>query len=453
VWPDLGLAKNDIDDNPMSIQGKLSSYNIEPHQILEMQLELTLPNGYRAYEDKFKIKISDPNFKVQNYSLKPIKEFYDENTKQKKKGVIGKSTLSAPIEAPPQLNEGDQQLKVEVTYQACTNTYCLFPTTKEVLIPFHAIPTLDTSEKKAFWQMEFKDVFTKGLPLTFLFVFIAGLLTSFTPCVFPMIPITMAVLGRQAHMRSKSHNLLLSVLYVLGIAITYSLLGILAATTGKMFGSFISSPLVVGFVCIVFLTMALSMFGFYELQLPAFIRDRLSKGLQMHGYWSAFIYGVIAGIVASPCVGPVLVGILTYIAQTQNVGLGFWLMFVFALGMGQLFLLVGLSSQATKLLPKSGRWMELVKKILGVMMLGVCIYYLNIIIPISKMVRSLSFTSSIYTDDKVEIPGQTKIEEFITWKAKVKRRNMISESARERQNKSAQTRIRVKPNSLLSRDL
>ncbi len=162
---------------------------------------------------------------------------------------------------------------------------------------------------------------------------------------------------------------------------TYAALGVFAAGTGAMFGTFMSHPIVLSIICFVFLTMSLSMFGLFELQAPEFIRRRLSGDLHVHGYHSAFIYGVIAGVVAGPCVGPVLVGVLTFVAKSQNLWLGFWLLFDFAIGMGLLFLAIGFSSQITKLLPKSGAWMETIKHFFGLMMLSASFYYLALLVP------------------------------------------------------------------------
>jgi thioredoxin:protein disulfide reductase len=111
------------------------------------------------------------------------------------------------------------------------------------------------------------------------------------------------------------------------------------------------------------------------------MRRRLSGDLHLHGYSSAFIYGIIAGIVVGPCVGPVLVGILTFVAKSQNLWLGFWLLFDFAFGMGVLFLVIGFSSQATKLLPKSGPWMNVVKYFFGVLLIGASLFYARLLIP------------------------------------------------------------------------
>jgi thiol:disulfide interchange protein DsbD len=196
-------------------------------------------------------------------------------------------------------------------------------------IAFNAAVALLKERKKEIIKRKF---------LAFLFVFAIGLLTSLTPCIYPMIPITIAVLGKEAHARSRWQNILVSICYVLGIGVTFSALGVFAASTGALFGSFMSSAWVLGFVCLVFFAMSLSMFGLFEIQAPQFLRDGILSHLHLHGYLGAFVSGLLAGVVASPCVGPVLVGVLTFVAQTQSLWLGFWLLFTYALGMGVLFL-------------------------------------------------------------------------------------------------------------------
>lgn len=391
LFSSKALGSND-EENPLQTTAQFSPFEFETNQIIEVKIEMSLPEGYRAYEEKFKLALISPDdgIEIGKIQIDPIKEFYDETTKKNKKGVIGQATLIAPIKFLSKSLPSEGKITFGLTYQACTKSFCLFPIVREVhalykITKSSSAPSstgVSVTSQGSFFSLSFQEVFqNKGLLWTFIFVFVAGLLTSLTPCVFPMIPITMAVLGKNAHLRTKKHNLLLAHLYVLGIALTYSSLGVFAAATGMMFGSFMSHPIVIGLICFIFIAMALSMFGLYDLQAPAFIRKRLSGDLHLKGYSSAFVYGVIAGVIASPCVGPVLVGILTFVAKTQNLWLGFWLLFVFALGMGQLFIVVGFSSQATKLLPKSGQWMNRVKYIFGVVMLGMAVYYGNLLLP------------------------------------------------------------------------
>lgn len=391
-WTPAWGARALDEENPLQATGRLNPILLSPEQGAELRLELRLPEGYRAYADQFVVRATEASkFKIGQFRITPLKEFFDETSKKKKLGVIHQATLIAPIEAPADLDAETNPLIIRVTYQACTKTFCLFPTTLEVPVSFQTPPTLrdppllPATSAEVSWDQFFKrpvhEIFEKeSLIFVFVFLFIAGFLTSLTPCIFPMIPITLSVLGRQAHARTKFQNALVSVVYVLGIALTYSLLGVFAASTGALFGSMMSSPWVLGFVCVVFLAMALSMFGLYDLQPPQWLQNRLGRA-HADGYGGAFLMGVIAGLVASPCVGPVLVGVLTWIAQTKNLALGFGALFVFALGLGQLFLILGIFSGATKLLPKSGAWMDGVKHFFGLLMLGGFYYYLDLLVP------------------------------------------------------------------------
>ncbi len=306
--------------------------------------------------------------------------------------------IKAPVQISSEIKEGSQKFLLSVTYQACTDTFCLFPKATDVEVHFKAVNTSTQEQSTGFFQKSFKDVYAQGLVWTFLFVFVFGFLTSFTPCVYPMIPITLAILGREAHARSRMQTFLVSLTYVAGIAFTFSALGIFAASTGMLFGSFMSSPWVLGFIAIVFFVMALSMFGYFELEAPRFLRDGVLSHLKLHGYIGAFISGLLAGIVASPCVGPVLVGVLTFVAQTKDVWLGFWLLFTYAFGMGLIFLALGLSTSATKLLPKAGGWTNKIKVFFAVLLLGASLYYLDQLLLTSKLIKNSFFSVSTYTE-------------------------------------------------------
>ena len=200
---------------------------------------------------------------------------------------------------------------------------------------------------------------------TFAILFLAGVLTSLTPCVYPLIPITVSVFGaRQPEHRARS--MALSAIYVAGIAAMFSALGLAAALSGKAFGSFLSSPWVVAFLALFLLALSASMFGAFEIGLPSSWQARLEsvKGV---GFAHAFGMGLGAGIIAAPCTGPVLAGVLTYVAAHRSPVLGFWMLFSYAIGLGVLFFLLGATSLQ---LPRSGAWMETVKSILGVALIA-----------------------------------------------------------------------------------
>jgi thiol:disulfide interchange protein DsbD len=204
-----------------------------------------------------------------------------------------------------------------------------------------------------------------GSWLAFAAAFGGGVLTSLTPCVYPLIPITVSIFGARSS-ASRAQAMTLSGLYVLGIAAMYSALGAGAALTGKAFGSVAQNPWVVGAIAVLFAAMAASMFGAFEIRLPAGLQARLSA-VGGTGYAGALGMGLVAGVIAAPCTGPVLAAALAYVAARGSIAFGVSIMFAYALGMGLLFFVIGAFSVS---LPKSGPWMETVKGLFGVALLA-----------------------------------------------------------------------------------
>ncbi len=219
----------------------------------------------------------------------------------------------------------------------------------------------------------------RGSSLAIAAAFAGGLLTSLTPCVYPLIPITVSLFGaRKAGSRGQA--MILSGLYVLGIAVTYSALGVGAALTGRAFGSVMSNPWVIGGVALVLVAMAVSMFGAFDLALPPALQARLSR-VGGAGHAGAFGMGLVAGVIAAPCTGPVLAAALAVIAQKGSVAYGLAIMFPYALGMGLPFFLIGAFSLS---FPKSGPWMETVKSLFGVALLAAALVFARDAFPAMK---------------------------------------------------------------------
>ena len=214
--------------------------------------------------------------------------------------------------------------------------------------------------------------------LAFLLVFLGGVVTSFTPCVYPMIPITISYIGGRA--RHRAQGFVLSLFFVLGIAIMYSALGLIAASTGSIFGAAMQSATVMILVAIIFAAMGTSMLGAFDLTLPAGLQSRMTSGAQRGGILGSVLMGMVTGLVASPCVGPVLVVLLTFVAKTGSLFLGFWLLFTFACGLGLLFLILGTFAGAISALPGAGEWMDTIKHVFGVVLIGMAIFYLRAVL-------------------------------------------------------------------------
>jgi thiol:disulfide interchange protein DsbD len=370
------FAKEDLSKlNPLSGRGLFKTEKITTGELVDLQLELNLQDGFFAYHDKFSLKVTNPkNVASGELFISPIVNFDDKISKKQKKGVKGSATLKTQLQFPDNLNSDISSVDLELTYIACTEKFCLTPRVLKINIPI-AISSESNTKGNSVSQTDFiKEQIESNLLYALVLIFFFGFLTSLTPCVYPLIPITLAVLGTKED-RSKLHSFLISISYVVGIGLTYALLGVIAAQTGQLFGAFIGHPIVIIAMSLIFFIMALSLIGLFELQLPAFIRNRLANTKTNKGFLGAFLSGLLAGVIASPCVGPVLVGVLAYIAQTQNSSLGFILLFTFAMGFGLLFIALGTFSQFASRLPRSGAWMNTIKYILAACLMGMSLYY------------------------------------------------------------------------------
>ena len=210
-------------------------------------------------------------------------------------------------------------------------------------------------------------------------LFAGGVLTSLTPCVYPMIPITAAIVGGQsAGDRSGSmlRPALLTFTYVVGLALVYSALGVFAGLTGTLFGSVSTNPWLYFAMANVLLLAALGMLDVIPIRLPAGIMQRASTMGTAGRFSGAFAMGAMSGLVAAPCSAPVMAAVLTWVTVTKSAGLGFLYLLTFSLGMSTLLVIVGLSSGSLARLPRAGAWMVTVKKLFAIVMIGAAQYYL-----------------------------------------------------------------------------
>lgn len=211
-----------------------------------------------------------------------------------------------------------------------------------------------------------------GNPLEYLAAFWGGVLLSFTPCLYPIIPITASFIGIRAG-TSRLKGLVLSSVYVAGIAVIYSILGIVASLTGKFFGAVSAHPLTHIFVGLVVILFGLSMLDIFLIPIPNFVK---LPSLKSKGFFSIFFLGLTSGLVVSPCITPVLGAILTYVATKQNILYGATLLFSFAYGIGLILIIVGTFSTILISLPKSGKWMIYIKRLCALVLVGMGIYFI-----------------------------------------------------------------------------
>ncbi len=303
---------------------------------------------------------------------------------------------------------GKQKVLVTLDYQACNDVSCQPPnsTTTEFEIEIikgeidSTIALVDTSantkivdqsnkpdqnvsnNSKSITNSDESSIAStlenSGIILSLIFVFIWGLALNLTPCVYPLIPITIGYFGGQAEGKT-SRLALLGLLYMLGIALTYSVVGVITALSGAVFGTLLQNPIVIIIIVLVFIALALSQFGVYEFKLPDSLVAK--AGGAQGGAFGAFFMGLTMGIVAAPCIGPVVLGLVTYVALKGDVLYGFLMFFVLALGLGFPYLLLAIFSGKIKSLPRAGLWMEGVKHIFGFLLIGMAFYFLDPILP------------------------------------------------------------------------
>jgi len=374
-------------------------------------VKFKIKDGYYLYRHQFK-------FPVKNAKISPVKlpkgidhedEFFDVQQ-------IYKHQLSFPIN----ILQAGKNASIKIRYQGCAaKGLCYPPTTKTISLPELAATqkastnkTTKVSDQQAVLsalssdksaniattnqtasavktvakiseQNRLADMLKQdSLLLTLLAFFAGGLLLSFTPCVFPMYPILTGIIVGQGDGLTTKKAFTLSFFYVQGMAITYTILGIVVALAGAQFQAAFQAPAVLIGLSILFVFLALSMFGVFNLALPSSWQNKLNNisGKQKGGSIAGVVMmGVISGLVASPCTTAPLTGALLYISQTGNVVLGASALYALSLGMGIPLLILG--SSGGKLLPKAGNWMNIIKNIFGLLLLAVPIFLLSRIIP------------------------------------------------------------------------
>jgi thiol:disulfide interchange protein DsbD len=268
---------------------------------------------------------------------------------------------------------GERTLAGKLAFQPCSTTQCLAPASVAFAAPFVVTPAAPAATGAA-GGFDFGE---RGLAATFLLLFLGGLALNLTPCVYPIIPITVGFFGGQSREES-GRPIALATLYVLGMSFTYSALGVAAALSGKLFGSALQSPWILGGIAAVLVALALSMFGLYEIQPPRALMNRAGARTGRAG---AFGMGLLVGVVAAPCLGPFVLGLLTYVAARHDPVLGFAMFFVLSLGLGLPYLFLAAFSGTISKLPRAGEWMVEIKKIFGFVLLAMAAYFGQILLP------------------------------------------------------------------------
>ena len=345
------------------------------------------------------ISIEDTtNFKLLKFAYPEAREYKLDFSSIPVSAWEGKIFIGALVKTAMEILPGEYELILELKYQACDNKSCLPPTVvKDTLI----ITVIDkrgvvNEVNKALFnnieltttEVTFEDTKSEdsvanllesnGILFGLIIVFLGGLALNLTPCVYPLIPITIGYFGGQSEGNTK-RLMMMGVLFVLGLAVTYSIIGVITSLTGAVFGALLQNPFIIVLVALILVTLSLSMFGVYEFKLPDKIVAK--AGGAKGGYYGAFFMGLTMGVVAAPCIGPFVIGLVTYVATKQDAFFGFIMFFVLAIGLGTPYLFLAIFSGKIKNLPRAGEWMQAVEHIFGLVLVGMAIYFLLPLFP------------------------------------------------------------------------
>jgi thiol:disulfide interchange protein DsbD len=374
---------------------RLSARVLDPTAV---EVRFQIADGYYMYRDRFAFAVAGggATLGAPEFPQGEIKkdEFF---------GTVETYRRQVAIRIP--VAGSAEKLALEVTSQGCADVGVCYPPQLQKIelrpasfsLSGTASAAVSRPEAPSFGGREvpgvpavvndearFEQALVSGsLPLTLALFFGAGMLLTFTPCVLPMIPILSGIIVGEGRAMNRAHAFVLSVTYVLGMAVTYTAIGVIAALSGSLLSAALQNAWVLGAFALVFVGLALSMFGFYDLGLPARFHARVtaaSAKLRGGELGAVALMGVLSAAIVSPCVAAPLAGALLYIGQTRDVVLGGSALFALALGMGVPLVAVGTTEGA--LLPRAGHWMKAVKAFFGVLLLGLAIWIVAPVIPV-----------------------------------------------------------------------
>ncbi len=371
--------------------------NVTPRADGNLDAHFSIAKDYYLYRDKIAFKVTAPaGVQVVGIDFPPAEEKNDANFG---KMFVYHQSFDAVVRLAG-VPAGTKSLQIEATHQGCSdNGICYPPQDAPVSVDLTAMPAASSAAPPTAASGDTSDTgrVTAILQggnywLVIISFFGFGLLLSLTPCVFPMIPILSGIIVGQGQQITKRKGFMLSLAYVLGMAVTYAMAGVAAGLSGTLISNALQNPWALGTGAAIFVALALSMFGFFELQMPSFLQSRFTEAsnrIQGGRFTSVFVMGAISALIVGPCVAAPLAGALLYISQTSDVLLGGVSLFSLAIGMGVPLLLIGLSAGA--LLPRAGGWMDAVKRFFGVALLAVAIWLVSPLL--SEVVQMLLWSA------------------------------------------------------------
>lgn len=378
------------------------SWDQEPLKIkqgesIKTRVDLRIPEGYFVYAEKTDLELTTlEGIRVTKVIYPQTSEKPDPLTGEAMIVFVGDCGIEVEMNAPTSIKNGEYDVEAILHYQGCSDKICLKPEDKPIkwtVLVGAVVPkpqmdeTVVQNDLSGNWLDFFRGkasekVLSIELKWLIVMAFIGGVLSGFTPCVLPLIPITLLIIGVKPRGNWRA-NFGLSFLLVLGMSITYAALGIIAASLGMSLGFLFQSKIFLILVIIFLCAMSLSLLGIYTMQLPTGMRNALSK-LGGGGYRGAFFAGISMGLLATPCVGPVLGALLVYAGSSKSIGISFTLLMIYSIGLGLVIMLAGTWYGTVVGKFKAAR-MKWAKKVIGILLFLPALYYLNAIIPMTSI--------------------------------------------------------------------
>ena len=406
VFTTISYPQFGIKNNLVKIETFKSFDKIYPGSEIKLAVKVKIDstwhiNSNKPYDEYLiptKLEIQNKDFNIEK-TLYPeahdLKLAFSDNPLSVWQNDI---LIASLVKANKNLMPGKYPVIITLNYQACNNATCLPPTSVKDTIQIEVADNKSTINEIN--QNIFKDLDlsyssivannksnnnsisstlqSSSILLGLIFVFLGGLALNLTPCVYPLIPITIGYFGGQSEGNTKK-LFLMGLMFLIGMSITYSVIGVVTSLTGAVFGSLLQNTFVIIFIALVFVVLSLSMFGVYEFKLPNSLVAK--AGGAKGGLYGAFFMGLTMGIVAAPCIGPFVLGLVTYVAAKGDPLYGFLMFFVLSLGLGFPYLFLAIFSGKIKKLPRAGEWMDGVKHIFGFILLGMAIYFIVPVLP------------------------------------------------------------------------
>lgn len=390
---------------------------------VKIALEISVKDGYHinSYEVndptliETSVTSSSDKFKILNIFFPEYEKLKFEFTETEINVYEGNISVGISFLPSSDIENGAYELPVTLKYQACDDRVCYAPKslTQNISVKIdNNNPAKSQSNTEAFKDIDFtkplliKDqigdskstlqenqrtdspdsgedevsnwIEEKGLIASLVLIFLGGLALNLTPCVYPLIPITVSFFGAQTS-GSKKQSILMGIFYALGISVTYSLLGVFAALTGGLLGTALQNPFVIIGIALVMLALGTSMFGLFEIKVPQSLA--LMGNKNRSGYFGSVLMGLTVGFIAAPCIGPFVLSLLVYVGKLGDPVTGFLLFFILSMGLGLPYIFLAASSSSISKLPRSGEWMEGVKIIFGLILFGMALNTLSPLIP------------------------------------------------------------------------